>query len=303
MEPEFERYFNSTLRNALRYPETFTFDFYQGEFILHPSQKSGLIDLIRSNPKIKQNLIENVGRSLRKYIPSASNLKFTTDGTNLIIRFTLEELFSTIEPVGYLQTYANIASNLDVEQLEKMCKDLPKFKILCKDPVFWITLFKERFPSRYKPPKDIGIPEDSYDWEQIYKAAIYYVNKNRIVDNMIISGYYQGYVSYLQIYWRDFIYEYPEGLKYLITNEIFEFSSNDMNNLLLFSNDAYLIKYFLDHYKITQTDLENMATKHSRDIPIMKIIIDYKVLYPEGTVGLTRNYIQGLWNAITINRD
>src|SRR5579863_10580465 len=113
MEEEFARYFNSTLRSALRYPETFTFEFYQGKFILHPSQKSGLISLIKSNPELKLKLLKTVGNSLRKYIPSASNLVFTTDGTNLNIKFTLEELTTRIPPKeGQLQVYANIASNL-----------------------------------------------------------------------------------------------------------------------------------------------------------------------------------------------
>src|SRR5579863_6579989 len=98
MEEEFARYFNSTLRNALRYPETFSFEFYQGKFILHPSQKSGLIDLIKSDPGLKSGLLKTVSESIRRYIASASDVVFSTDGTNLLIRFTLEKLLSKIPP-------------------------------------------------------------------------------------------------------------------------------------------------------------------------------------------------------------
>src|SRR5579863_1671742 len=101
MEQEFAGYFNSTLRSALKYPETFTFDFYQGEFILHPSQKSGLIDLIRGNPSLKSQLLKVVSEFLRKYVPSASNVVFATDGTNLIIRFSLPSLVSAVAPKSF----------------------------------------------------------------------------------------------------------------------------------------------------------------------------------------------------------
>src|SRR5579863_1326612 len=226
MEREFQEYFNFTLRNALRYPETFTLDFYQGKFILHPSEKSGLIDLIRSNPEIKSQLLKTVSKFLRKYIPSASNVVFSTDGTNLIVNYSLEELTSTIPTKSYLQAYANIASNLNVDQLNDFCTYNKEFHEVCKDPVFWITLFKERFPKRYKEIKNVN------NWEPLYKALLYYLDKDLEIGKLIQSNP-RDIDTAVKTYWNNILNEYLSGFEILIQNGLFNFTLDDIANILM----------------------------------------------------------------------
>src|SRR5579863_3390644 len=177
MEEEFERFFNVTWKEVLQYPETFTFEFYQGRFILHPNKRSiiDLIDLIKNNSEIKSILLKSVSELLRKYIPSASNVVFKTDGFNLIIEYQLTELQTVIPPKEYLQVYANLASNLNEEQLDTFCGFNEEFRSVCKDPIFWITVFKERYPSKYKETKMI------YDWEKIYRGALHFEEQGEYI--------------------------------------------------------------------------------------------------------------------------
>ncbi|HLX54630.1 MAG TPA: hypothetical protein VKR58_11845 [Aquella sp.] len=248
--------------------------------------------MIKSNPQLKANLLKTVGDSLRKYIPSASNLVFTTDGTNLIIKFTLEELLTKVPPKeGQLQVYANIASNLSIDKLNDLCRTNKEFRDVCKDPVFWITLFRERFPGKYKGPKDIGIPEKKRDWEQIYKAAVEYSNKDAEIQRLInneriiptIPPMTLSFRPYQYIdkdtpenqYWRGVVRRYPKSLLYLLENNIFPFSQEDIDKILTFSEDLQLTSYILNNYVITQKVLD-AAWTYNKNGEVHDLIVNYR---------------------------
>jgi len=122
-------YFNLILRDALRYPEKFQIEIHKDRIILYPNQPSSLLGLLIRDKPLKNNLLKIVGNFIEKNVSDAYDVSLNTDGTNIIIKWLTEEVLRPkLDPRVEIGSYANIASNLDIESLNKMCRSNPNSK-------------------------------------------------------------------------------------------------------------------------------------------------------------------------------
>ena len=260
-----------------------------------------MIELLRNNDELKNELLKTVGEFLRRVDATISNISFNTDDNgDLIIKYTLERLISSIVPKGYLQIYANIASNLSLDQINDFCKNNREFHEVCKDEIFWFTLFKERY--LYKETTE------QYDWERVYKAALYYENKDNELDK-IVKEYNKEHSNMYTIdlenpftlgnYWRKITNSFSQGLRYLMKYNIFDFDLDDVGSMLRYTDDVDAAKYILDNYKIDNVDLSSALREHQRDPEFLRLFFNYKSTDKEGNVvELNKNKVRVLYRRL-----
>ena len=180
----YEKYFNKSLRDYLKYPEKFSISISQDKVILTPDQPSQLLKLIYNNNTTKDSVLVSLKNGLKD-----SNLKdvyLTTNGTNITINFEfkVEPFFRlgpfTIDPSNtivnrfdtktvnrYLvdfdiNVWAILFSYLDNREFQNLLKSDLKVLNMLKNQTFWIELIRQRFPEYYAPQAT------GYDWNLLY---------------------------------------------------------------------------------------------------------------------------------------
>ncbi|HLX52731.1 MAG TPA: hypothetical protein VKR58_02265, partial [Aquella sp.] len=108
-------------------------------------------------------MIESALKNPHTNVNDVSNLTFRTNGHDLIITYHITRLTDVIVPLGQIGVYAKIASNLDIIQIDNLCNTNTEFRRVCKDSVFWIELFKQKYPGKYVETKE------NLDWEKLYR--------------------------------------------------------------------------------------------------------------------------------------
>lgn len=154
------QHFNLDLRNKHNYPETFTVkpehSFNYGRLILIPDQKSKLLELIKTNPRTKQELLNDIER----FLPIRPiDLYFSTHGEDIIINFVLKEMISLDTGL-----FSIIGSYLNIDDLENYCEAL----FLCDKQEFWIIMTREQFPQWYVESRN------KYNWGEVYRGLFKY---------------------------------------------------------------------------------------------------------------------------------
>ena len=263
MEQIFDQYFNQILKDNLRYPETFRFQFDTGRITLIPDVSSGLLNLIKSNKDLKYKLLQQIAKVLSDIYPTGT-VDFFTDGNNIIIKY--EVTFGDI-PGKEIGVLANIASNLSLEELDNLCRTNPGFIKSCRQPSFWITLLKERYPQYYR--------EDVKNWEEAYKGLVWYFENSDKRDK-----YYFSQRAHLNVgFWKLMIYDYYEALKLLIYGDTNKDLQNEILHILkklTYGRDLVIVEYILKNYIISIKDIKILLL-YSRNISpsIIKLYLDY----------------------------
>src|SRR5665647_470724 len=142
MESLFDEYFNRILRDHLKYPETFTLEFTDNRITLNPDQPSNLLNLIKIDPKIKQQLIDLVQSNIKAH--NIQEVYISTHGNDIVFNIVYKSPYN-IEEIPEIGIYANIVSAMDLKSLNDWCRTNQKFNKYCQNNQFWIALMKERF--------------------------------------------------------------------------------------------------------------------------------------------------------------
>jgi len=281
LQKGFDNYFNVFLRGYLKYPETFTVVIQGREIQLFPNQPSQLLSNIKSDQLLKQRLIDEVTKFLSKYISNVYNVSFSSHGTDLLIRYDTVSYITQSEGQN-IDTYANIASTLNENQIDDLCRTSPELNKICRTELFWITLIKVRFPQYYVEL------QGGYNWEKIYKGLLYYdnylteldeyerLNKIRIVQ--------KGSKRDLFTMWKNLVINYPETVRYIILNNILIFTRELVSGVFSNSEVIQVIKKLLNEYPITVEQLmEGLINAiEKNNIELMKMYINYDKLSDEG---------------------
>lgn len=270
-----KKYFNQTLRYHLKYPEvyTFDFDFYNDRIIMHPNQQAKLIDIIKSTPDIKNQLIALVTRNLKTVISSVHDVSFNTNGIDLIIKFNPGRNIIKELP---METYAEIASKLNLEDLYDFCGTNPQITRICRDQKFWSLLIREKFPQYYVESAK------GYNWERVYKGLFYYMelipdlqmhklrlkeqSKKRKILHIELSS------SEFAIHWERLYKSHPETVKYLILNNLVDIDDITSTSILLNLPDPDIFKYILERHSLTQDTYNYLIEYFFRNFDIMSIL-------------------------------
>jgi len=278
LQKGFEQYFNVFLRNYLKYPETFTVIIGDNTITLIPNQTSQLIQIIKSDPLVKERLISEVTKFLKKYRPEVYDVFFYSHGSDIIIKY--DTIARMSESAGQsLDTYASIIAQLPTaEDINVWCRSNKEFEKVCRIPRFWAALIKTRFPDYYKELRG------GYNWEQVYKGLLWYTSHSINIEHKN-NIYYNS--------WIQFIGQYPEVVRYLILNDIIIINGTIVYVIMGYSTDIQIIKKLLDKGYIEERhQLKlgfNNAVKHN-NTELVKLYLDYK----DDSTELTKKSIESL---------
>jgi len=286
LHKDFNNYFNITLRNHLKYPEQFNISIKDNRIILVPNGQSKLLELLKTNPATKKQILNQILQGLPK---SITNVYFSTHGYDIVINF---------EQIPHLDTgiYANIISNVDETDVNNFCIS---FKDVCAQPAFWFEMTRQRFPEYYIDIKGIN-------WEIIYKGLLWYTKEREFAKKMKLrhgsilelDEDYSRIVDFLRI----FVQKHPETFKYIIINRIKKLYDKQALKILDIistypSFNYEVINHILNTYNITREILIRGLDIYINNIPIAKLFLEYRGTDSTGNiVKITRNDITNLLN-------
>ena len=174
-EQVLNRYFNTILKASLKYPETFTInvDLHNKLITLISDIDSGLIQSLRNNPKLKSVIERTLLEGFSKINRDIQSLELLINNDRSII-ISYGRGFS----VADMNIYANVASTLNLKELGDFCTVNTEFSKNCKDKLFWLLLFNNRFGTPIE--NEVFMHGRSMlgkinNYEEIYKEMLSYL--------------------------------------------------------------------------------------------------------------------------------
>jgi hypothetical protein len=141
----------------LKYPEYFKLTVRPGSILLLPDKPSSLLSIIKSNDKIKVQIINQLTTFLQQGIPEINDVHFSSHGTDLILNYS--EKYSPEK----LKLFIQAAINLNLEELNYLCDTDATYKIICQIPDYWKELIKQKFN------RDIN---GNFGYRKLYKGLL-----------------------------------------------------------------------------------------------------------------------------------
>jgi len=214
---DFNKYFNITLKNYLKFPETYNIHFNPGQVILKADQPAEL------NAKLTDDLYGKLYQQIVQFIQQRNskinniNLYLINDLTKIIngnIIIYYETLFMPEE------MYLVISSYLLLGDLNTFCNI---HQTLCSKDSFWMRMIQERFGWTYPiNPK--------YKWKTIYHGLLlYFLIEEPFLSLKGIPKLFPGTMEYL--IQNDLIE--PDKLKYILGYLLMEPISLDLAQMLI----------------------------------------------------------------------
>lgn len=233
-----DKYFNITLRDALKYNEIFDINvnLNNSRIQLVSNVGSQLIQRLINNKKNIINLEQSLLKGLQKIDPELSNVNIYVYPPNrILITLSFNKHLIDINEIG---VYANIASELDNQGIQGLCRSSPVFADACNNNAFWHELFKRKYYKYYLG--DTAAKSKDYNWKEVFLGMQDFVNvfdhkqvvKSGVLGNLAYEG---DLISYE--YFSGIVTKYPHTLKYLL----------DENILKLTNSMAYAIIVNLDY--------------------------------------------------------
>jgi hypothetical protein len=271
---DFNKYFNTSLRDAVEYPEKFTIISSEGSITLNPDQESYLLKLIKSSSDMRDVILRVVSNNLKKEDPTVYNLYFSSHGKDIVINF--QSRMITIQ----LDTgiHSIIASYLNEIGLDRYCKLSPIFEKVCVKPEFWVNLIRVRYPEYFVEMKG------GYSWEKVYRGLLYYDDTKRSFEKFNVPvgdvnfrrRKYEMEEYNLELL-KSIYTKYPEAFLYLLYNSKLNLTRDQMAHIFPLIDDISVIKYILNKYEneIDEFILYDSWNKHIWDIEISKLFLKY----------------------------
>lgn len=300
---DFDNYFNHVLRDALGYPEKFQIIIEKSRITLIPDSPSQLLQIIKTNRRIKENILLQITLGLK------NSIYFSTHGTDIIIEIERKKILVNLDT----GVYANIMSLLDDKTVNNFCLVFPD---TCKKSDFWSEMLKQRFPQYYLE----GVSR--YNWEKVYKGLLWYEGELSYKDYIFskfkienITDIYSKQIAPIdgvQVYkvvdrimslWLHFIKGFSITLNYLIENKLITLSQSDMLIIISLNGDYDKIKLILDNYGLINYTLNSAFNFYIHRKEIAMLFLNYKKIDPNGNVvKLTKNDIMKMLRFEANNR-
>lgn len=163
----FNNYFNSILKNSLKYPETFNINLNLNnrEIIITSDVDSQLIQSLKNNDKLLNDLSNNLLIAFQQINSDINLVRIgLINEKKFIIKYQV-----TFEALSQVDVMANIAENLTLLELNNLCEHDPKFRRTCESQQFWINLIVTRFG---EIPKKIN---KNVNWKLLYRDVVEYI--------------------------------------------------------------------------------------------------------------------------------
>jgi hypothetical protein len=270
-------YFNTSLRNALQYPEKFTIVLDENRITLDPDRESELLKLINSDTSLKEKLLQVITTNIKKDDPSAYDVHFEPDRKYIIISYKSRKIIVQLD----IGIHSIIASYLDEFELSIYCKSNSEFEKVCVKPEFWVTLIRVRYPEYF-----IQV-SGGYNWERVYHGLSFYDESKKMIEynfSNLSSRMYMYMYSHdaeISIYReRDELFvnldkHHHETFMYLLMNFKLKLSLVQIEHILFNTQDTSVISYILDNYQINNLILETIWNHHLRNLKINKLLLSY----------------------------
>ena len=241
----YDKYFNNTLRNYLKYPEKFNITISKNRVTLTPDQPSSLLKLLKTDSSIVSNIISSLKSGLKN--TNIEDVYFSTHGDDIVINVVFSKVIVNLDT----GLWATLASYLDVIDMYKLLQVDLDFIRIFKSVTFWTELIRQRFPQYYAPLAS------GYDWEILYANMIKFdeiyqesINRKtkrltRLFDPNIYSAKYYELFEYLR--------NQPEVTRYFVLNDLLIF---DRDNLMAFIEvlcrklNMELFHHLLERYQV-----------------------------------------------------
>jgi hypothetical protein len=299
MEERIDAYFNTILRNHLKYPETFQIQFFSKSIVLLPSEgtdtnkvggtERSLLRLIKKDVNFKKNLIDTLQSNL------GSIVELRSRGTDIIINLKKpeepEDEVYTVKDLKDVGVYANIAKNLNQKQLQDFCRNNQEFSNMCRNKHFWIQLIKERFPEMYKGPKDLGISSFQYRWKEVYLGLLMMQETVGIKEVInYLSGITDENAGKVLTSIELIYLKFWDTFDYLILEDIIDVDKLNIGVSLMYVQNPNSIKHILQIKKINSERLYELLPKFLGYSEMVKMFTNYRGVDKEGNkVKFNRN--------------
>jgi hypothetical protein len=135
------KYFNVDLRDLLKYPEQFTLnlDIHTDRITLIPDQTSNLLQIIKSDNIIKENLIVMIIKNLTKMNNNIKEVYLSTHGNDIVINIILSNELVHVPK----ELFTLICLYVDPQDLDNI-RTLYEYTYFF-DFTFWMTLVTSLF--------------------------------------------------------------------------------------------------------------------------------------------------------------
>ena len=211
-------YFNNTLRESLKYHETYlvTFDYNNPRLTLIPSSiNAELINQIKVIKGLKNKIEQTLLSAFQNKNPDITNINLYIIDNNIIITIIQNDrLFSLPEEI----ILAKLASGYDINELTDVCRINVNFAKACRSDLFWWEIIKIKFPKYYKEKRN-----HNYNPKELIKGLDYFrrisklpkhVKKIYLINSFDINNLYLNYY---------------ETLRYLVLENLWSQSNINLN--------------------------------------------------------------------------
>jgi hypothetical protein len=140
----FNHYFNTDLRDTLKYPEKYQIISHNNKIILNPDQEGLLLKYIKSDPKFKESLIKTVASGLSQIYGTSYDVYLSSHGNDIVINYS-EQSELLYLPKELFEIIFLYATEEDLNTLFRF----PEFQGIYNNNYFWYELIKYNYPKYY----------------------------------------------------------------------------------------------------------------------------------------------------------
>lgn len=139
----FNTYFNSILKNALGYGETFSININDREITLTSTGNSQLIQRLKSDDTLLDKISQQLLTAFRDNNPDIEYVELEiVNDKQFIIKYGFN-----VYSIKDFNIIAQFAKELDSKNINDLCVSNPVFAEVCKNPQFWAKMLTDKFGS------------------------------------------------------------------------------------------------------------------------------------------------------------
>jgi hypothetical protein len=289
-------YFNGALRNSLGYPERFTVEIGHNRVTLTPDRESHLLKLIKSDSKLKEQLLRVISDNIKRKDPSAYDIHFSSHGHDLEIKYS-SKLGG--REIIQLETgiHSIIASYLD--DLNDYCKSGLEFEKICRNPEFWIFLIREEYPEYFIEVRG------GYNWEHVYHGLVWYDETKKLYEDYLAKVSKTTYSADIASAKRrlhgiptDLDRYHHETFMYLLNNNKLQLTQDQIEDILSSTKNVTVVKNILGKYPIDILTLSVAWSNQLYNTKISELFLNYHSTDSQGNpVEITKEDIENIMDS------
>jgi len=279
-------YFNNSLRQSLKYPETYTvsFDYNASRLTLIPSSRNAeLINQIKVLSGLKNKIELTLLQAFQNKNPDITNVNFYIIDNNIVLTMTQsDKLFALPEEV----ILAKLASEYDISELGDVCRINSNFAKACRSDIFWWEIIRLKFPQYYKEKRNYN-----YDPRELIKGLDYFKKISETSSNIIYPDTIIKRIDKLYLdYYQTFKYLLLENIwiEYNIKNVIIG-TIVEIGKSINFDSDLEILKTFLKNESLNEHIILKMDGMYITVYGLKLADVLDKWLFSEGKDQILKN--------------